>query len=165
FTPRDQKAVRAAAQTFRTNPALDTETAITALGVGEALASTLDLDGIPSIVERVKVAPPGSQLGPISEAQRRALIESSLVAGVYEKSLDRESAYEILKLMADQAAIAAESTPVTPAQQRTRTPSRGNRQTAVEAFASSAMRSLGTQIGRQIVRGVMGSLFGGTRRR
>ncbi|MCF8003625.1 MAG: DUF853 domain-containing protein [Chromatiaceae bacterium] len=165
FTPRDQKAVRAAAQTFRTNPALDTETAITALGVGEALASTLDLEGIPSIVERVKVAPPGSQLGPISEAQRRALIESSLVAGVYEKSLDRESAYEILKLMADQAAIAAESTPVTPAQQRTRTPSRGNRQTAVEAFASSAMRSLGTQIGRQIVRGVMGSLFGGTRRR
>ncbi|MEA3642554.1 MAG: helicase HerA-like domain-containing protein [Lamprobacter sp.] len=165
FTPRDQKAVRAAAQTFRINPALDTETAITALGVGEALASTLDLDGIPSIVERVKVAPPGSQLGPITATQRQALMQGSLVAGVYEKSLDRESAYEILKLMADQAAIAAESTPVTPAQQRTRTPSRGNRQTAVEAFASSAMRSLGTQIGRQIVRGVMGSLFGGTRRR
>ncbi len=165
FTPRDQKAVRAAAQTFRSNPELDTETAITALGVGEALASTLDLDGIPSIVERIKVAPPGSQLGPISEAQRRALIEGSLVAGVYEKTLDRESAYETLQLMAEQAAVAAESTPVAPVQQRTRTPSRGNRQTAVEAFASSAMRSLGTQIGRQIVRGVMGSLFGGTRRR
>jgi len=164
FTPRDQKAVRAAAQTFRTNPALDTETAITALGVGEALASTLDLDGIPSVVERIKVAPPGSQLGPISDAQRRTLLEGSLVAGVYEKTLDRESAYETLKLMAEQATVAAESTPVTPAQQRTRTPTRG-RQTAVEAFATNAMRSLGTQIGRQIVRGVMGSLFGGTRRR
>ena len=165
FTPRDQKAVRAAAQTFRTNPALDTETAITALGVGEALASTLALDGIPSIVERIKVAPPGSQLGPITVAQRRALIEGSRVAGVYEKTLDRESAYETLQLMAEQAAVGAESTPVTPAQQHTRTPSRGGRQTAVEAFASSALRSLGTQIGRQIVRGVMGSLFGGTRRR
>jgi DNA helicase HerA-like ATPase len=165
FTPRDQKAVRAAAQTFRTNPKLDTETAITALGVGEALASTLDLDGIPSIVERIKVAPPGSQLGPISEAQRRALIAGSLVAGVYEKTLDRESAYETLKLMTEQAVVAAESTPVTPAQQHTRTPSRGSRQTPVEALATSAMRSLGTQIGRQIVRGVMGSLFGGTRRR
>jgi DNA helicase HerA-like ATPase len=165
FTPRDQKAVRAAAQTFRTNPKLDTETAITALGVGEALASTLDLDGIPSIVERIKVAPPGSQLGPISEAQRRALIAGSLVAGVYEKTLDRESAYETLKLMTEQAVVAAESTPVTPARQHTRTPSRGSRQTPVEALATSAMRSLGTQIGRQIVRGVMGSLFGGTRRR
>ncbi len=122
-------------------------------------------DGIPSIVERVKVAPPGSQLGPITVAQRHALIESSLVTGVYEKRLDRESAYETLQLMAEQAAVAAESTPVTPDQQRARTPSRGSRQTAVEAFANSAMRSLGTQIGRQIVRGVMGSLFGGSRRR
>ncbi|MBK1705671.1 helicase HerA-like domain-containing protein [Halochromatium glycolicum] len=165
YTPKDQKAVRAAAQTFRTNPSLDTEAAITALGVGEALASTLDEDGIPGIVEQIKVAPPGSRLGPISADQRRALIEGSPVAGVYERSLDRESAYETLQRMAEQATQAAEATPVTPAQQRDRTASRSRRQTPVEAFATSAIRSLGTQIGRQIVRGVLGSLFGGGRRR
>ncbi|NBC49582.1 MAG: DUF853 family protein [Gammaproteobacteria bacterium] len=165
YTPKDQKAVRAAAQTFRTNPSLDTEAAITALGVGEALASTLDENGVPGIVEQIKVAPPGSRLGPISADQRRALIEGSPVAGVYERSLDRESAYETLQRMAEQATQAAEATPVTPAQQHDRTASRSRRQTPVEAFATSAMRSLGTQIGRQIVRGVLGSLFGGGRRR
>ncbi|HBG95485.1 MAG TPA: ATP-binding protein, partial [Chromatiaceae bacterium] len=109
FTPRDQKAVRAAAQTFRQNPDLDSEQTITTMGVGEALASTLDSDGIPGIVQHIKVAPPGSQLGPVTPEQRRALMASSLVAGIYDRTIDRESAYEILKLMADQAALAAET--------------------------------------------------------
>ena len=165
FTPRDQKAVRAAAQTFRQNPELDTEEAITALGVGEALASTLDDDGVPSIVQRIKVAPPGSQLGPITAQQRQALMGGSLVAGVYDRTVDRDSAYETLKLMAEQAALAAEATPITPTPQRSRAPSRGSAQTPLEAFAVSAMRSLGTQIGRQLSRGTLGSLFGGQRRR
>ncbi len=165
FTPRDQKAVRAAAQTFRQNPELDTEQTITAMGVGEALASTLDDDGIPSIVQRIKVAPPGSQLGPITAQQRQALMAGSLVAGVYDRSVDRDSAYETLKLMAEQAALAAETASITPTPQRTRAPSRGGAQTPLEAFAVSAMRSLGTQIGRQLSRGTLGSLFGGQRRR
>jgi uncharacterized protein len=164
FTPRDQKAVRAAAQTFRQNPALDTEAAITALGVGEALASTLDDDGIPSIVEQVKVAPPGSRLGPISPAERQALLRASPVAGVYEQTVDRESAYETLKLMAEQAALAAEAADLMPPMPTKRAPSR-NAQTPLEAFAVSAMRSLGTHIGRQIARGTLGSLLGGARRR
>lgn len=169
FTPRDQRAVRAAADTFRTNPHLDTEAAITALGVGEALASTLDDDGIPSVVERIKVVPPGSRLGPISADERRALIDGSLVAGVYEQPIDRESAYETLKRMAEQATLAAETPPAPPSRSREQPRERGasgrSRQTAVEAFATSAMRSLGTQLGRQIVRGVLGSLLGGSRRR
>jgi uncharacterized protein len=164
FAPRDQKAVRAAAQTFRQNPALDTEAAITALGVGEALASTLDDDGIPSIVEQVKVAPPGSRLGPISPAERQALLRASPVAGVYEQTVDRDSAYETLKLMAEQAALAAEAADLMPPMPTTRAPSR-NAQTPLEAFAVSAMRSLGTHIGRQIARGTLGSLLGGARRR
>jgi DNA helicase HerA-like ATPase len=165
FTPRDQRAVRAAAQTFRQNPRLDTETAITALGVGEALASTLDADGIPGIVEHIKVAPPGSRLGPISAAERRALLAASPVAGVYERLVDRSSAYETLKLMAEQAAMAAEAAELMPQRQATRTPTRGGPQTPLEAFAVNAMRSLGTQIGRQLARGTLGSLFGGPRRR
>ena len=165
FTPKDQKAVRAAAQTFRKNPALDTEAAITALGVGEALASTLDDDGIPSIVEQVKVAPPGSRLGPVTPAERQGLLKASPVAGVYEETVDRDSAYETLKLMAEQAALAAEAAAVMPPMQTTRARSSSSAQTPLEAFAVSAMRSLGTQIGRQLARGTLGSLFGGARRR
>jgi DNA helicase HerA-like ATPase len=97
FTPRDQKAVKAAASTMRANPGLDIETAITELQVGEALVSLLDEKGRPSVTERVFVIPPGSQIGPITPAQRAALIQGSLVAGVYEKTVDRESAYEKLK--------------------------------------------------------------------
>ena len=97
FTPRDQKAVKAAASTMRANPGLDVETAITELAVGEALVSLLDEKGRPAVTQRVFVLPPGSQIGPISAEQRQALIASSLVAGVYEKCVDRESAYERLK--------------------------------------------------------------------
>jgi len=97
FTPRDQKAVKSAAETMRANPGLDIATVITELGVGEALISFLDAKGRPSVTERVFVLPPGSQIGPISPAQRQQLLQDSLVAGVYEKTLDRESAYEKLK--------------------------------------------------------------------
>jgi hypothetical protein len=97
FTPRDQKAVKSAASTMRANPKLDVEAAITELAVGEALVSFLDAKGRPSVTERVYVIPPGSQIGPITPEQRKALIAGSLVAGVYEKTVDKESAYEKLK--------------------------------------------------------------------
>ncbi len=114
FTPRDQKAVKAAASTMRANPGLDIETAITELAVGEALVSLLDEKGRPSITQRVFVVPPGSQIGPITPAQRATLMADSLVAGVYEKAVDRESAYEKLKGRAvanSQAAPAGNSMP------------------------------------------------------
>jgi DNA helicase HerA-like ATPase len=114
FTPRDQKAVKAAASTMRANPGLDIETAITELAVGEALVSLLDEKGRPCPTQRVFVIPPGSQIGPITPAQRAALIQGSLVAGVYEKAVDRESAYERLKGRAAASAGAA-TPPSTPA--------------------------------------------------
>ena len=170
YTPKDQKAVRVAAQTFRANPDLDTEAVITALGVGEALVSTLDPQGVPGIVQRVKVAPPGSRLGPIDEAERKAVMDQSLVKGVYDVTIDRVSAYEILEQRAQGAAEAAKA-PEVPESGGLGSMlggilggsggSRG-RQSPVEAFAASAARSLGTQIGRQIMRGVLGSLFGGS---
>ncbi len=161
FTPKDQKAVRTAAQTFRPNPALDTERAITELGVGEALVSVLDAEGKPTVVERALIVPPGSRIGPIPEAERSALIRGSVVYGTYEKEVDRESAYEILQRRAEQAAEAAQ----VPGGASGRASGGGARrgQSPLEAFAASAMRSLGTQIGRQIVRGVLGSIFGGRR--
>jgi DNA helicase HerA-like ATPase len=179
FTPRDQRAVRVAAETFRQNPALDTEATITALGVGEALVSTLDEQGIPGIVQRVNVAPPGSHLGPIEPEVRKAVMDQSLVKGVYEVAIDRVSAYEILEQRAEQAAAASAAPEIpdlseyfgrsgksAPTASTGKAPARraGTRQTPVEAFATSAMRSLGSQIGRQLVRGIMGSLTGGSTR-
>ncbi len=161
FTPRDQKAVRVAAQTFRPNPAFDTETLITNLGVGEALVSTLDEAGTPTIVERVKVAPPGSRIGPITPTERHTLMADSLVKGVYDEALDRESAYEIL-----QGRAAASSQQEEPARESTPAPAarRGSsRQSPLEAFATSALRSVGSQLGRTLVRGLLGSLMGGRR--
>jgi len=161
FTPRDQKAVRVAAQTFRPNPAFDTEAIITNLGVGEALVSTLDETGTPTIVERVKVAPPGSRIGPITPAERRALLADSLVKGIYDEALDRESAYEILQGRAAAASreeeAARESTPAPDARRGS------SRQGPLEAFATSALRSVGSQLGRSLIRGLLGSLMGGRR--
>jgi len=193
FTPRDQKAVKTAAETMRANPGLDIATAITELAVGEALVSFLDEKGRPAVTERVFVLPPGSQIGPISPAQRQALLQGSLVAGVYEKQVDRESAYEKLRgraaatadrarSMADEAgAPAPSSQPGTaPAPAPTgggmlgglgdilfgSTGPRGGRHEGLaEAAARSAMRSVGSAVGREIVRGVLGSLLGGGRKR
>jgi hypothetical protein len=172
FTPKDQKAVRTAAQTFRQNPDLDTEAVIMALGVGEALVSTLDEEGVPGIVQQISVAPPGSRLGPVDDAERRAVMDRSLVKGVYDVTIDRVSAYEMLEQRAAHSS-AASSAPGLPGLgdlfggTAGKSGSRASsRQNPLEAFASSAARSLGTQIGRQLVRGVMGSLFGtGARRR
>ncbi|MFN0161108.1 MAG: helicase HerA-like C-terminal domain-containing protein [Burkholderiales bacterium] len=189
FTPRDQKAVKAAAETMRANPKIDVAAAITELSVGEALVSFLDEKGRPGIVERALIVPPASQLGPLTDAERRALIDGSIVAGVYEKTVDRESAYEILRSRATQAAegTATEGgAPATPAPGQEApaegglldkiggifggggaAPARGSlrREGVVEAMAKSAARAVGSQVGREIIRGVLGSIFGGTRRR
>ena len=185
FTPRDQKAVRAAAQTFRSNPDLDVETTITELGVGEALVSVLDEQGIPGIVQRAFIYPPQSQLGPIAPQQRQQVIRNSVIFGHYEKAIDRESAYEMLKGRA--AAVPTQAPPrqpqfeyqppnYEPRQQESggmlggvfgRQPSRGGRprDSLGEAMAKSAVRAIGSQVGRQLIRGVLGSLMGGSRRR
>ena len=162
FTPKDQKAVRTAAQTFRSNPALDTEIVITELGVGEALLSFLEENGTPSVVERALICPPQSQIGPITPEQRRKIIDGSVIFGHYEEAVDRESAYEILKRRAEQAAPAPE-TSYTGSSQNQRQGVGRQRETAVEAMAKSAARAIGSQIGRQIIRGVLGSIFGGRR--
>ena len=178
FSPRDQKAVKAAAETMRDNPALDEAAVITELGVGEALVSMLDEKGRPGMVERAYIVPPQGQIGPITTAQRQQLMQTSLVAGAYDKSVDRESAYENLKARAEQAAAAQAQ-----AEQQAKAATRpgasggglggvlgdilggrgGRREGAVEAMAKSAARSIGSQVGRAIMRGVLGSLFGGKR--
>ena len=183
FTPRDQKAVKSAAETMRANPKIrDMASAITELAVGEALVSFLDEKGRPSVTERVYVLPPGSQIGPITPEQRKALVAGSLVAGTYEKQVDRESAYEKLKGRAETGAAggggaaagsAASGGPaaggmmdmVKDMMLGSTGPRGGRRPGLVEAAATSAVRSIGTQVGREIMRGVLGSLLGGTRRR
>ncbi len=173
FTPKDQKAIRAAAQTFRTNPKLDVEKTITELEVGEALVSFLDEKGTPGMVERSLVCPPRSQIGPITAEQRQQLIKTSIVAGVYETAVDRESAYERLKGRAEQAAPAgaAQSQPwysSLPSLSSLGFPSGGasgrRGDSALEAATKSAARAIGSTVGRQIVRGVLGSLLGGSKR-
>ena len=180
FTPRDQKAVKATAQTMRQKPGLDIETAITELAVGEALVSLLDAKGRPSVTERVYVLPPGSQIGPITPEQRQALLQNSLVAGVYEKAIDRESAYEKLQGRAD--ASAPEAGAVTggvaggqtgsggilgglkDALFGTTGPRGGVHDGLAQSMAKSAVRSMGSAVGREIIRGVLGSIFKGAKR-
>jgi len=153
FTPRDQKAVRAAAETFRANPGLDVATAITELGVGEALVSFLDEQGKPEPVERALIAPPRSRIGPATGAERQAMVAGSLVGGHYEQAVDRESAYERLKARADRTAASA---PV-----KGEEASRGRqRESPLEAMAKSAARAIGSELGRQVLRGVLGSILG-----
>jgi len=195
YTPRDQKAVKTAAETMRANPGLDIATAISELAVGEALVSFLDAKGRPEITQRVFVLPPGSQIGPITPAQRQALLQGSLVAGIYEKTVDRESAYEKLKgravASADNAQSMAEEAARATRDSRAPTASTGGADPAggglwgslsgvlfgstgprggrheglAESAARSAMRSVGSAVGREIVRGVLGSILGGGSRR
>ncbi len=164
FTPRDQKAVRAAASTLRPNPRFDAEQAITELGVGEALISTLDEKGRPQVTQRAFVVPPHGRIGPVDVATRRRLMQTSVVAGVYEQTLDRESAYEVLKAR-------AAATPAPAGGSAGEGGAAGSvlgevlmggkgRQGVLEALAKSAARAIGSQLGRQIVRGVLGSLLG-----
>src|SRR5580765_6192480 len=190
FTPRDQKAVKAAASTMRANPKLDIERAIGELAVGEALVSLLDEKGRPSVTERVFVIPPASRLGAITGEERQALIAGSLVAGAYEKTVDRESAYEKLK---GRAAASPGAAPTTaPPAGKTATlpggaapapadadagggmlgglkdvlfgstgPRGGHHEGLAESAARSAVRTIGSSVGREIVRGVLGSILGG----
>jgi DNA helicase HerA-like ATPase len=150
FTPRDQKAVKAAAQTFRQNPKLDVEAAITELGVGEALVSFLDEKGRPNIVDRALIYPPQSQLPPLTPAERQNIIKQSSIFGHYEKVVDRDSAYEMLKARAPQAETTA------PAGKTWQSEVSGT----LSALGKSAARAMGTQVGREIMRGVLGSIFG-----
>jgi DNA helicase HerA-like ATPase len=175
FTPRDQKAVKAAAQTFRSNPKLNVEKAITELGVGEALVSFLNENGQPGIVERALIVPPQGQIGAISPDQRRRTVEGSILYGHYEERIDRESAYEKLKSRADQRAAPAEEGSAEegrgeggswtdlltgPGGKRGR-----SREGIIESMAKSAARAIGSQLGRQIMRGLFGQMGGGRKRR
>jgi DNA helicase HerA-like ATPase len=182
YTPRDQKAVQAAAETFRPNPQLDTAQAITELEVGEALVSFLDEKGRPTVVERGFIVPPASQIGPISDVERSEIIANSIVAGVYEKVVDRESAYEKLKGRVEAKMPAREEAPspessAAKAQPQSSGPSFGDsvrdamgglfrgggigrrKDTVVEAMVKSAARTIGSQVGREIIRGVLGSIL------
>lgn len=159
FTPKDQKAVRAAAETLRSNPALDAAQVITELGVGEALVSFLDAKGSPAIVERALILPPQSRLTPLDAQERADLIRQSLLAGHYERLVDRESAYEKLKERAEQEVLQQQTKP---AAGKAAPKTQGR--TLFEALAKSAAHAIGSQIGRQIIRGVLGSILGGRKR-
>jgi hypothetical protein len=165
FTPRDQKAVKSAAETFRRNPKVDVEVAITELGVGEALVSFLDEKGIPTPVERTFVCPPGSRIGPVTDGERMDVVKSSSVFSFYEKTVDRESAYEILKVRAEQTATEAQADEgfdwgsILGGDKKKSSGSRSDG--VLEAAAKSAARAIGSQLGRQIIRGVLGSILGG----
>jgi DNA helicase HerA-like ATPase len=160
FTPRDQKAVKAAAETFRANPKVDTTKAIMELAVGEALVSVQDEKGVPTMVEKAWILPPHSKLGTLTPEELEKLIKTSVIYGHYEKAVDRESAYEKLKEKAAQVEQEEEQ----------EKPKKG-KETESEAakYIGAAMKSaahaIGSQIGRQIIRGVLGSIFGGGRRR
>ncbi|QQR37991.1 helicase HerA-like domain-containing protein [Devosia rhizoryzae] len=163
YTPREQKAVRVAAETFRPNPAFSTEEAITQLGVGEALISVLEEKGVPSIVGRTLIRPPSAQVGPISPAERDATMANSPVGGLYDTVIDRESAYEILERRARDKQLATERTQgeVEAARaERAAAPRRSTRQTPVEAAVNSFARSVANTLGREIMRGILGGLRG-----
>jgi hypothetical protein len=184
FTPRDQKAVRAVAQTMRPNPELSIEQAIGELAVGEALVSLLDERGRPSVTERALIIPPGSRVGPLTADERARVIAASSLAGHYERVIDRESAYEKLKVRVEQKPVSDSSRPPSRAPYEQQAPSqphqegslasdilfgrrgpRGGRQSQglIEAMAKSAARAVGSQAGRSLIRGVLGSLLGGRR--
>jgi DNA helicase HerA-like ATPase len=188
YTPREQKAVRTAAETFRPNPDFDCATAITQLGTGEALVSTLEPKGVPSMVERTLIRPPSGRIGPLSDAERQQVMDKSPVLGLYDEDLDRESAFEMLEARAKQAADAAAAKraqedldPAPPAGSgetsgwtlpgfgndddgKERGSKRANgrsgyqRETVVEAAMKTVTRTVATQLGRALVRGILGSL-------
>lgn len=163
FTPRDQKAVRTAAQTMRANPKLDTEAVIMELGVGEALVSMLDQKGRPSVVQQTLIRPPVSRIGPANESEREYIRKNSPFAGRYDKAVDRDSAYELLQIrtakQAEEAERAIRDKKIS--KERKRASGGRRRQSAGEALLKSAARSIGSSIGRQILRGILGSIFRG----
>lgn len=166
FTAKDRKTVKAVADSFRANPAFDTKEVVTQLGIGEALISVLDEKGAPTPVERVLISPPESQIGSLASEIRATQMQRSPIGNRYNQSVDRESAYELLKKkaeelakeqQAEQARLEAEKEQ----KKAAKTKSRGTgRQSAAEAMIKSAARSIGSQLGRQIIRGILGSFFG-----
>ncbi|TVQ40938.1 MAG: DUF853 family protein [Wenzhouxiangella sp.] len=167
FTPRDQKAVRAAAETFVPNPAINVQEKITTLGVGEALVSMLGDKGIPQPVDAALISPPRCRMGPLTDQERAQVRARSPVGSKYDQTLDRESAYEMLKAEAEAAAKAAEqeaerlaAEKEAQAASRQKTPRRSNRQGTGEAFIKSTVRTIGNSLGREISRNLMGVLFG-----
>jgi DNA helicase HerA-like ATPase len=165
FTPKDRKVIKSVAQAFPTNPNFDTEEAITDIGIGEALVSVLDDKSRPQPVQRTLIRPPESQIGPLTDEERQQHITRSPLSGRYDTLLDRESAFELLtekanKLLAkeEQEEIEAEKTK---GKSKTQTTRSSNRQTPVEAFIKSAARAIGSQIGRRVIRGILGSIFSG----
>lgn len=181
FTPRDQKAVKSAATTFRSNPAVNVEEVITQLGVGEALVSFLDVKGIPSMVERAFILPPSGQIGPITDDERNVILRKSPIYGVYERVVDRESAFEILsKRMNQEAQIKQEAEEAkrqakelvtqereAAAREKAERRNRGAGQVIFDELTKQTgraiTRNIGNTIGRQLVRGILGSIFGGRR--
>lgn len=162
YTPKDQKAVRAAASTFRQNPNFDTEKTIMELGVGEALVSVLEEKGTPSVVEKTLMCPPRSKMGPISDEARADIIRKSPLAGRYDTMIDRDSAYENLQKRAEAAAKSAEEARLLEEQEKAAKKTTGSRRQSVgEAFAKSIARAIGSRVGTQIVRGILGSIFKG----
>jgi uncharacterized protein len=181
FTPRDQKAVKTAAETFRPNPALNVESVITELGVGEALVSFLDDKGIPSMVEKAKILPPQAQIGPITPQERSAIVRSSVIAGVYEKDIDRESAFEILQTrlntqhqqeqqeleLETREKEQAERIKIEAREERERAKTSGSDMFGdlTKVVGRTVTSQVGGQIGRALVRGLLGGLFGGKGKR
>jgi DNA helicase HerA-like ATPase len=170
YTPREQKAVRSAAETFRPNPDFDCSAAITRLGVGEALVSTLEENGVPSMVQRTLIRPPASRLGPVTPQERQQTLAQSPVSGQYDRTVDRDSAFEMLQKKARESADVAERRQQ---QAAPKTDSGGSgwsipgfgtgggssgRQSVTEAAVKSVVRSVGSQLGRALVRGILGSL-------
>ena len=167
YTPADQRGLRAASDSFRPNPAFDTAEAIQGLGVGEALVSVLDEKGAPTVVQKTLIRPPNSRMGPALPAERLAIMGQSPVRGLYDTALDRESAYEVLQ-KARTAATAAAAEPARPEvedqpERREPAPRASNRQGMGEAFAKSMLRTIGSQVGRELIRGVLGGLIGSSR--
>jgi len=161
YTPADQKGLKAAASSFRTNPEFNTAEAIQALGVGEALVSVLDEKGAPTVVQKTLIRPPVSRLGPLTPAERAAVLGASPLRGIYEAAVDRESAFEVLRVRTEARTRAeAEARSVPPARPRTpRAPVAGRgRQTLSETFAKQFLRTLASAAGREILRGVLGGM-------
>ena len=163
FTPKQQKAIRLASQTYRPNPAFEVEDVITALGVGEALVSTLENKGEPSIVQRTLIRPPSSKLGPVSAAIRSTVLKESRLGSKYDETIDNESAYEILQERAEKAAkAAAESETAAKAEKPKPAARSSNRQSVGEAAMKSIARAVSSSLGRSIanalVRGILGAL-------
>jgi DNA helicase HerA-like ATPase len=159
YTPRDQKAVKAAATTFRPNPEFNTEDVITDLGKGEALVSTLDLKGVPSMVGRTLIRPPSGRMGTITGEERKSLINNSPVFGQYEETVDRESAYEKLQKTASLRAEAQQQEAAEKSERKASASSARQPQSATERFVKNMASSVGRSVGNALVRGILGSLM------